>query len=84
VEPDKRHYLVVVDYGPLGVVYVETQVEDTGREDTIGDLIAGQFDNPIKVIAFDPEACDVSNEIAGELAARAWKQQFNLSSGAAI
>jgi hypothetical protein len=40
VKPDKRHYLVVVDYGPLGCVYIETKVENTGRENTIADALA--------------------------------------------
>jgi len=46
---DQNVYLVVDNFGRHGSVYRETEVERTELETTITDLIAGQFNDPVRV-----------------------------------
>jgi hypothetical protein len=66
---DQTVYLIVDDVGSLGGG--ETKRE-TDLETLISDLIAGRFNDPIRIVAFDSLGyCsnDVSNEIAREIQA---------------
>jgi len=66
-------YLVLCDFGPLGRAYYETDPERADLETTITDLISGQFDNPVRVVALntaDGWAKDVSEDIASEIMRR--------------
>lgn len=59
-------HLVLCDYGALGTAYVETDPEAAGRDAIVRDLIAGEYEKPLRVIAFDTEqgwSRDVSKEI---------------------
>ena len=63
-------YLVVEDFGPAGQAYRETDVERTDLDTVIRDLIAGQYENPLRVVAFntiehwaDNVLTDVAREI---------------------
>jgi hypothetical protein len=54
-------------FGRLGSVYRETEVERADLETVITDLIAGQFNDPVRVVAFNTLehwAEDVSKDIA--------------------
>ena len=56
--------------GRLGTVYRETEVERTDLETVITDLIAGQFNDPVRVVAFNTLehwAEDVSKDVALEI-----------------
>jgi hypothetical protein len=69
---DETVYLVVDSFG-TGTVYRETEVERADLETIMADLLAGQFNNPIRVVAFNTLehwAEEVSAEIASEISAR--------------
>ena len=70
---DQTVYLVLCDFGPLGRAYVETDPDRADLETVIADLMAGQFDHPICVTAFnlaDRWADDTSEDIAREITRR--------------
>jgi hypothetical protein len=70
---DQTVYLVIDRFGGLGTVYRETEVERTDLETIIGDLISGQFNDPIRVVAFNTLehwSDDVSVDIATEIQTR--------------
>jgi len=66
-------YLVIDGLARSGSVYRETEVERTDVETVIGDLMSGQFNDPIRVIAFNTLehwSQDVSKDIALEIQTR--------------
>jgi hypothetical protein len=70
---DQTVYLVVDRLGRLGTVYRETEVERTDLETVITDLIAGQFNDPVRVVAFNTLehwAQNVSKDVALEIQIR--------------
>jgi len=70
---DQTVYLVVDRFGGLGTVYRETEVERTDLETVIADLMSGQFNDPVRVVAFNTLehwAQDVSKDIALEIQGR--------------
>jgi hypothetical protein len=48
---DETVYLVLDDFGRKGRAYRETDVERTDLEAVINDLMTGQYNNPITVVA---------------------------------
>jgi hypothetical protein len=50
---DQTIYLVVDRFGRHGSVYRETEVEQTDLETIITDLMTGQFNDPVRVVAFN-------------------------------
>jgi hypothetical protein len=70
---DQTVYLVIDRFKGLGSVYRETEVERTDIETIISDLLTGQFNDPIRVVAFNTLehwSDDVSKEIATEIQTR--------------
>jgi hypothetical protein len=70
---DQTVYLVVDNFGRLGSVYRETEVGRTDLETIIADLMAGQFNDPIRVVAyntFEHWSEDVSEYVAWEIQTR--------------
>jgi hypothetical protein len=70
---DQNVYLVVDDFGRNGRSYRETDVETADLETVILDLLEGQYNNPIRVVAFNTAegwSQDVSDDIAQELRRR--------------
>ena len=70
---DQTVYLVVDRFGQLGSVYRETEVEQTDLETIITDLMNGQFNDPVRVVAFNTLerwSDDVSAEIAVQIQIR--------------
>jgi hypothetical protein len=70
---DQTVYLVVDSFGARGSVYRETEVERADLETVIADLLSGQFNAPVRVVAFNTLehwAEDVSNQIADEIQTR--------------
>jgi hypothetical protein len=70
---DQNVYLVVDDFGRNGQVFREADVETTDLETVIVDLLDGQYQNPVKVVAFNTAegwSQDVSEDIAQELRRR--------------
>ncbi|HTF68930.1 MAG TPA: hypothetical protein VK638_40245 [Edaphobacter sp.] len=70
---DQTVYLVIDRFGGLGSVYREIEVERTDLETIITDLMSGQFNDPIRVVAFNTLehwSQDVSKDIALEIQTR--------------
>jgi hypothetical protein len=69
---DQTIYLVV-DRLRHGSVYRETEVERIDLETIIADLMSGQFNDPVRVVAFNTLehwSEDVSKQIADEIQTR--------------
>ena len=70
---DQTIYLVLNDFGELGRAYCEASEDRIDLETTISDLISGQYDNPVRVIAFNAAerwSEDVTEDIAREIMRR--------------
>jgi len=70
---DQTVYLVAEDFGKLGRARREADYEATDLETVIEDLLSGQYNNPIRVVAFNTEerwSEDVSEDVAHELRRR--------------
>jgi len=70
---DQTVYLVLDDFGELGQVWREMDVEATDLETVITDMLDGQYKNPVWVIGFNVAegwAGDVSEDIAHEIRRR--------------
>jgi hypothetical protein len=67
-------YVVLDDFGSIGRSYREIDEDRADRETLIRDLIAGQYEHPARIVAFNTAqgwARDVSEEIAREIRDRA-------------
>jgi hypothetical protein len=70
---DQTVYLVVDQFGGLGTAYRETDIERRDLETVITDLMSEQFNDPVRVVAFNTLehwAQDVSRDIALEIQSR--------------
>jgi len=70
---DHTVYLVLDDFGHLGLSWRETEVKDTDLEAVITDLLEGQYHNPVRVVGFNIAegwARDVSEDVADEIRRR--------------
>jgi hypothetical protein len=70
---DHTVYFVADDFGKTGRAWRETDLEATDLETVIQDLLTGQYNNPIRVVAFNTVerwSEDVSEDIAHELRRR--------------
>ena len=64
---------MVEDFGRLGRGWRETEVESTDRETLIRDLLAGDYEHPVRIVAFNTAegwSRDVTVDIADELRRR--------------
>jgi hypothetical protein len=69
---DQTVYLVI-DRFSSGTVYRETEIERADLETIISDFMAGQFNDPVRVVAFNTLehwADDVSKDVAQEIQLR--------------
>ena len=70
---DETVYLVINDFGSLGRAYCETVEGRSDLESVISDLMSGQYDNPVRVVAFNTAegwSEDVSEDVAREIMRR--------------
>ncbi len=70
---DETVYLVADDFGRLGRAWREADYETTDLETVIQDLLTGQYNNSIRVVAFNSAerwSEDVSEDVARELRRR--------------
>ena len=70
---DQTVYLVAEDFGRLGRAWRESDYEATDLETVIQNLLSGQYNNPIRVVAFNTDerwSEDVSEDVAHELRRR--------------
>jgi hypothetical protein len=75
-------YVVMQDFRNFGRAYCETDEERADRETLIRGLIDGQYDHPVRIIAFNTAqgwSRDVSTEIACEVVQRARAQGDELT-----
>ena len=71
--PDQDTYLVLDDFGPMGRSWRETDEEGADRKTLIRDLLAGEYNNPVRIVAFNTAegwSRDVTVDIADELRRR--------------
>ena len=76
-------YLVADDFGQIGRAWREADYEATDLETVIQDLLSGQYNNPIRVVACNTEerwSEDVSADVAAELRRRCDLQMRELPS----
>jgi hypothetical protein len=70
---DQTVYLVIDRFERAGSVYRETEAERADLETIIADLMSGQFNDPIRVVAFNTLehwSEDVSEYVAFEIQTR--------------
>jgi (2Fe-2S) ferredoxin len=70
---DVTVHIVLDDYGKAGRVYRETDEAQASFETVVDDLLTGQFNNPVRVVAFNTSeawARDVSEDVAREVVKR--------------
>jgi hypothetical protein len=70
---DRTLYLVVNNFGNLGTAFPKTDVDKADLETVIGDLMSGQYSDPVCVVAFNTAeqwAEDASEDVAREIMRR--------------
>ena len=70
---EQNYYIVVNDYGKMGIAFAETDVAAADLETTINDLMSGQHYNPVSVVTFNTAghwSQDASADIAREIKLR--------------
>ena len=70
---DQTVYLVADDFGKTGRAWREADIETTDLETVITDLLTGQYNNPIRVVAFNTAerwSEDVSADVSQEIRRR--------------
>src|ERR1700688_2173513 len=70
---DVTVHIVLDDFGKAGRAYRETAEEDTTLGSVVDDLLTGQFNNPVRVVAFNTSegwSRDVSEDVAREVLRR--------------
>jgi hypothetical protein len=76
-------YIVLDDFGKAGRVYREAAEADATLDSIIDDLLTGQFNNPVRVVAFNTfegSSRDVSEDIAREALRRLAGRRLAVSS----
>jgi hypothetical protein len=66
---DDTVYLVLEDFGKFGQAYRETDPRQADRQTVLSNLLSGQYEHPLRIVAFNTTegwARDVTAEIAGE------------------
>jgi hypothetical protein len=69
-EEDRDVYLVLDSFGARGLAWRETVTADTARATLVRDLLDGQYEDPVRIVAFNTTegwSRDVTEEIADEL-----------------
>ena len=69
---DETVYLVVDSFSN-GTVYREAEIEIADVETIVGDLLSGQYNSPVRIVAFNTLehwSQDVSSDIAAEIQLR--------------
>jgi hypothetical protein len=77
-------YVVLDDFGKLGRSYREVDEEAADRETVIRNLMSGQYNDPVRIVAFNTTegwARDVTEEIASVIRDRANRSGEELSAG---
>ena len=70
---DQTFYLVINNYRKVGTAFAETDLGEANLETTISDLMSGQYDDPVRVLAFNTSehwSEDASEDVAREIMRR--------------
>ena len=70
---EREVYLVLDDFGRRGRAWRETDEAETDRETLVRDLLAGQYEDPVRIVAFNTAkgwSRDATVEIADEVRRR--------------
>jgi len=70
---DQTVYLVINNFGNLGAAFPETDVDKADLETIMGDLMSGQYSDPVRVVAFNTAehwSEDASEDVAREILRR--------------
>jgi hypothetical protein len=81
---DVTVHIVLDDFGKAGRVYREIDEEDTTLGSVVDDLLTGQFNNPVRVVAFNTSegwSPDDSEDIAREVVRRAATRGRTVAAG---
>ena len=73
-------YLVLQDFGSFGQAYRETDPRQADRQTVLSNLLSGQYERPLRIVAFNTTegwARDVTAEIAGEALTRPDQEDFS-------
>jgi hypothetical protein len=71
--PDQDTYLVLDDFGQTGQAWRETNVNAADRETVIRNLLAGEYSDPVRIVAFNTTegwSRDVTVDVADEVRRR--------------
>jgi hypothetical protein len=68
---DQTLYLVVSNFGNLGTAFPETDVDKADLETVIGDLMSGQYIDPVRVVAFNTGEQWMCRKMSHEIRRRA-------------
>jgi len=69
-DKDRDVYLVLDTFGEVGLAWRETDDADTERAALVRDLLDGQYEDPVRIVAFNTAkgwSRDVTEDIADEL-----------------
>jgi hypothetical protein len=70
---DQDIYLVLDDFGRIGRAWCETNEDGADRATLVRDLLAGEYNNPVRIVAFNTAegwSRDVTVDIADEVRRR--------------
>jgi hypothetical protein len=77
-------HIVLDDFGKLGRAYRETDEARADLRSLIEDMLSGQFERPMRVVAFNTDhgwARDVSEDVARDVVEQARSQERSLPEG---
>jgi hypothetical protein len=77
---DQTFNIVINNYGTLGPAFAETDLGEADLETTISDLMSGQYNDPVRVVAFNTS--EHWSEDASEDVAREIMRRLDLAGGA--
>jgi hypothetical protein len=78
--PRPDFFIVINNYGKLGPAFAETDVGEADLETTITDLMSGQYNDPVRVVAFNTS--EHWSEDASEDVVREIMRRLDLAGGA--
>ena len=79
---DGTVYLVLDDFGEFGRAYRETDPTQADLQTVVADLVSGQYQHPLRVVAFNTTegwARDVTADVADKVLTRASELHHDLS-----
>jgi hypothetical protein len=83
--PEQDLHFVLCDFGRSGQAYVETDPTQADASTIVRNLLDGQYNRPVRVLALNVEegwVRDVSQIIAAKVRDVAWHGERELTSGA--